>query len=150
MFHLFLVCSCLPKGCFGWMCTCVPRENFGRKQRLRPKRPQAEQYRKAARSQFLTCFKSFYRFLSGPKKRAFVQGFCCHLPWTCVNSWHLSWFLKVGSGVWICQNNSRGLYPKTCQAKGGLKLAPETFAVCTMKMDGRLGDYYIVSLFGMV
>ena len=51
-----------------------PVKLFGQKQSFRPKRPQAEQYRKAARSQFLTCFKSIYRFLSGPKKEHFFKG----------------------------------------------------------------------------
>lgn len=72
--------------------------------------------------------RKFLRVFVRYKKGAFLQGFCCNLLWTCDSSCHLSWFLKVDSAVWICQNNS--------QAKGGLKLAPETFAVCTMKMDG--------------
>ena len=66
----------------------------------------------------------------------FVEGLCSNLPWKCGNFCHSSWFLKVDSGVWICQNNScGGLYPgfKSCQAKGGW-LTTETNGL-HLKMD---------------
>ncbi len=66
----------------------------------------------------------------------FVEGLCSNLPWKCGNFCHSSWFLKVDSGVWICQNNScGGLYPgfKSCQAKGGW-LTTETNGL-RLKMD---------------
>jgi len=128
------------KGYFGWMCTSVPRKNIWAEAT-----PQAQETPSGAvqEGNSIPVFDMFQKFLPvfvRSKKGAFLQGFCCKVPWKCDNSWHLSWFLKVDSGVWICQNSSRGF--KSCQAKGGLKLAPETFAVCTWKwMDGRLGDY---------
>lgn len=138
--HVFL------KVGFCWMCTCVPGEIIWAEAKLQAQETPSGAVQEGSSIPVFDMFQKYLPVFVRSKKGAFLQGFCCNLPWTCDNSCHLSWLFKADSGVWICQNSSRGF--KSFQAKGGLKLAPETFAVCTMKMDGWETTNYIVSLLG--